>query len=303
MMAVRLAKLERITNFAKGIVAPLAEAWSASAGATVLIQSPQAEELQADELAETLDGWFWVLPVEMSGVRSGAFSLLIEQSLVVGPEAESGPTDERTAAAFARIIDEFLAAASNRLTASAGGSVALDRLGLREIPGGQATGLLSEFLGRGELVAVSFTAEIASSGAGAAPREGEVGVVFGGKLAADLAGPSRAASETINIPRRSVEPSAKAPLGMEPPAPAPAAAASPELTALLERARGLRLRLSAEVGRRTLTVRDLLGLRRGSSIDLSKSVTEPLELLIGAKRIAVGDAVVLPGGFGLRIRA
>jgi len=301
-MAVRLAKLERITNFAKGIVAPLAEIWSASAGATVLIQSPQAEELHADELAETLDGWFWVLPVEMSGVRSGAFSLLIEQSLVVGPDAERGPSDEKTAAAFARVIDEFLSAACDRLTASAGGSVALDRLGLREIPGGQAAGLLAEFMGRGELVAVSFTAEITSSAAGAAPCEGEVGVVFGGKLATDLAGPSRAAAETINIPRPSVEPSVNLPLGKEPPAPAAAGAGSPELTALLERARGLRLRLSAEVGRRTLTVGDLLGLRRGSSIDLSKSVTDPLELRIGAKRIALGDAVVLPDGFGLRLR-
>ena len=71
---------------------------------------------------------------------------------------------------------------------------------------------------------------------------------------------------------------------------------------LVERARGLRLKVSAEVGARTLTVEDLLALRAGSSIDLRRTVTEPLELRAGGRLIARGDAVVLERGFGLRLR-
>ena len=122
MCAVRLAELERVTTFARTIVAPLAEAWSRRAGATVRIDSPQAAEVVADELGQGLEGWFWVLPVEVTGVYSGAFSLLIEQSLLVSRGAPAGATDEKSAGRFAAIIDEFLAAAADRLTAASSGA-------------------------------------------------------------------------------------------------------------------------------------------------------------------------------------
>ncbi|MHC5058829.1 MAG: hypothetical protein ACYTKD_29590, partial [Planctomycetota bacterium] len=197
MCAVRLAELERVTTFAKSIVAPLAEAWSRRAGATVRIDSPQAAELVADELGRTLEGWFWVLPVEVTGVYSGAFSLLVEQSLLVSRGAPPGVTDEKSAGRFAAIIDEFLAAAADRLTAAVGSLITLDRLGLREVPGPQAAEILVEFLGRDELVAVSFAAEVGARGASESALSGGVAVVFGTGLAHELGGAHAAGADTV----------------------------------------------------------------------------------------------------------
>ena len=197
MCAVRLAELERVTTFAKAIVTPLSEAWSRRARATVRIDTPQAAELGAGELGQSLEGWFWVLPVEVTGVYSGAFSLLIEQSLLVSRGAPAGATDEKSAGRFAAIIDEFLAAAADRLTAAVGSAITLDRLGLREVPGKQAAEILVEFLGRGEFVVVSFAAELGATRASDSTRSGGVAVVFGTGLAGELGGAHAAGAETV----------------------------------------------------------------------------------------------------------
>ena len=293
MCAVHLDELERVTTLAKVVVASLAEAWSRRAGATVRIDDPQASELGADELGRTLGGWFWVLPVEVTGVYSGAFSLLVEQSLLVSEGSPPGVTDERSAGRFAAIIDEFLAAAADRLTATVGSAVTLDRLGLREVPGRQAADILVEFLGRDALVAVSFAAEVGALKASEKERSGGVAVVFGSSLARELGGGGRTGAETV-APRAAPR--------AAPVAPARKAAASAGIDALLERAGKLKLRLATEVGRRTLSLGDLLRLRRGSFIDLGKSVGDPLEVLIGGRHAAFGDAIVLPTGYGVRIR-
>lgn len=294
MCAVRLAELERVTTFAKAIVSPLAEAWSRRAGATVRIDSPQAAELGADELGESLEGWFWVLPVEVTGVYSGAFSLLVEQSLLVSPGAPAGVTDEKSAGRFAAIIDEFLAAAADRLTATVGSLITLDRLGLREVPGRQAAEILAEFLGRDELVAVSFAAELGARHASESARAGGVAVVFGAGLARELGGSHAAGADTV----APAAPAAAATRKAVSAAPGP----SDEIDALLERAGKFKLRLEAEVGRRQLPLGDLLRIRRGSVIDLGGSVADPLEVRLGGRLVAFGDAVVLPSGYGIRIR-
>lgn len=293
MCAARPDELERVTTLAKAVVAPLAEVWSKRAGATVRIDNPQAAELEADELGRSLEGWFWVLPVEVTGVYSGAFSLLIEQSLLVSHGAPPGVTDDISAGRFAAIIDEFLAAAADRLTATAGSAITLDRLGLREVPGAQAAEILVEFLGKDELVVVSFAAEVSALDASEAARSGGVAVVFGSGLARELGGSRATDAETVT------------PLSAlgAPPSLTPGRAPSAEvIDALFKRAGNLKLTLTAEVGRKTMLLGDLLRLRRGSVIDLGRSVGDPLEIRLGGRVAALGDAVVLPTGYGVRIR-
>jgi len=293
MCAVRLKELERVTSFASTIVAPLAEAWSRRAGATVRIDNPQAAELGADDLGQSLEGWFWVMPVEVTGVYSGAFSLLVEQSLLVSSGSPPGVTDEKSAGRFAAIIDEFLAAAADRLTAALGSHTTLDRLGFREVPGPQAAEILVEFLGRDEFVVVSFAAEIGALQASETAHSGGVAVVFGAGLAREIGGRHSAGAETV-APRAVPE----APASIEP----KRARRPSEIDALLKRAGKFKLRLMVEVGRKTLLLGEVMRLRRGSVIDLGRKVGDALEVRMAGRLAAHGDAVVLPSGYGVRIR-
>jgi len=61
------------------------------------------------------------------------------------------------------------------------------------------------------------------------------------------------------------------------------------------------LRVSVELGRTKILVRDLLQLGRGSVVELSKFAGEPLELLVNDKLIARGEVVVVNEKFGLRL--
>lgn len=61
------------------------------------------------------------------------------------------------------------------------------------------------------------------------------------------------------------------------------------------------LRVSVELGRTKILVRDLLQLGQGSVVELSKFAGEPLELLVNEKLIARGEVVVVNEKFGLRL--
>ena len=61
------------------------------------------------------------------------------------------------------------------------------------------------------------------------------------------------------------------------------------------------LRVSVELGRTKILVRDLLQLGQGSVVELSKFAGEPLELLVNDKLIARGEVVVVNEKFGLRL--
>jgi len=288
---VRIAELERAVGFARAVASPLAEVLSRLAGATILIESPQAERAAPAELAAGLSGVHWVVPVEIGGVHSGAMCVLVPRELAPEP------------AAFTAAADEFLARASDRLTAAEGGAVSLDRLGLREIPAESAGGALVEALGPLECIAVRFAARRASEAPPGARRE--VTVVFGGRLVREFA-PIGEAGETVVVRAERPAPSEAVGAG-ESPANGAAGSASPpppapDPQALVERAKGLPLRLSAELGRRRLPLGELLGLGPGSSIDMGRSVTEPIELRAGGRLVALVDAVLAGGRFGVRVR-
>ena len=61
------------------------------------------------------------------------------------------------------------------------------------------------------------------------------------------------------------------------------------------------LEVSAELGRATMLVNDLLQLGQGSVIELNKLAGEPLEILVNRRLVARGEAVVVNEKFGVRI--
>jgi len=61
------------------------------------------------------------------------------------------------------------------------------------------------------------------------------------------------------------------------------------------------LRVSVEVGRTKILIRDLLQLGQGSVVELTKFAGEPLEMLVNDKLIARGEVVVVNEKFGLRL--
>lgn len=61
------------------------------------------------------------------------------------------------------------------------------------------------------------------------------------------------------------------------------------------------LKVSVELGRTRMPVRELINLAQGSVIELSKLAGEPLEVYVNDKLIARGEAVVVNEKFGVRL--
>ena len=61
------------------------------------------------------------------------------------------------------------------------------------------------------------------------------------------------------------------------------------------------LKVSVELGRTRMLVRDLLNLGQGSVVELDKLAGEPMEILVNNKLIARGEAVVVNEKFGVRL--
>ncbi len=61
------------------------------------------------------------------------------------------------------------------------------------------------------------------------------------------------------------------------------------------------LKVTVELGRARMSVREILELGQGSVIELSKMAGEPLELLVNEKLVARGEVVVVNEKFGIRL--
>jgi flagellar motor switch protein FliN len=61
------------------------------------------------------------------------------------------------------------------------------------------------------------------------------------------------------------------------------------------------LKVTVELGRSKMAIRDILQLAQGSVVELSKFAGEPLEVLINDKLIARGEVVVVNEKFGIRL--
>jgi flagellar motor switch protein FliN/FliY len=61
------------------------------------------------------------------------------------------------------------------------------------------------------------------------------------------------------------------------------------------------LKVTVELGRSKMAIRDILQLSQGSVVELSKFAGEPLEVLVNDKLIARGEVVVVNEKFGIRL--
>jgi len=61
------------------------------------------------------------------------------------------------------------------------------------------------------------------------------------------------------------------------------------------------LRVTVELGRTKMSVKDLVNLGQGAVIELNKIAGEPLEVFVNDKLIARGEAVVVNEKFGVRL--
>ena len=61
------------------------------------------------------------------------------------------------------------------------------------------------------------------------------------------------------------------------------------------------LRVTVELGRSKMVVRDLLNLGQGSVVELNKLAGEPMEILVNDRLVARGEAVVVNEKFGVRL--
>jgi len=61
------------------------------------------------------------------------------------------------------------------------------------------------------------------------------------------------------------------------------------------------LKVTVELGRSKMAIRDILQLAQGSVVELSKFAGEPLEVLVNEKLIARGEVVVVNEKFGIRL--
>ncbi|MSQ23303.1 MAG: flagellar motor switch protein FliN [Chloroflexi bacterium] len=63
----------------------------------------------------------------------------------------------------------------------------------------------------------------------------------------------------------------------------------------------VRVRLSVQLGRAQLTIREVLGLGPGSVVELDKPANEPVDILVNDRLIAHGEIVVVDENFGIRV--
>ena len=61
------------------------------------------------------------------------------------------------------------------------------------------------------------------------------------------------------------------------------------------------MRITVELGRTKMTIKDILGLGEGSIIELEKLAGEPVDILVNDKLIAQGEVVVIDENFAVRV--
>lgn len=64
---------------------------------------------------------------------------------------------------------------------------------------------------------------------------------------------------------------------------------------------GVALRISVEVGSTSLTLSELLGLAKGSVVELDREADAPLDVLANGTLIARGEVVTIGGRYGIRV--
>ncbi len=84
-------------------------------------------------------------------------------------------------------------------------------------------------------------------------------------------------------------------------APSSTPAPSPAAVAALSVLHDVELVVTAELGRTTMPVRDVLNLNPGMVVEIDRMAGSPIDLLVNGRRIATGEVVVIDEEFGIRI--
>ncbi|MDG2014164.1 MAG: flagellar motor switch protein FliN [Pirellulaceae bacterium] len=61
--------------------------------------------------------------------------------------------------------------------------------------------------------------------------------------------------------------------------------------------------ISAELGRVTIPIGELMELNEGSVVELNRSVSSPIDLMAQGRRVATGEVVVVDDCFAVRIKS
>lgn len=72
-------------------------------------------------------------------------------------------------------------------------------------------------------------------------------------------------------------------------------------TANLDMLLDVNLQITVELGRSRLKFRDVLNLSNGSVVELSRQVSEPVDILVNGALLASGEVVVVDDHFAVRI--
>ncbi|MBI3762806.1 MAG: flagellar motor switch protein FliN [Chloroflexi bacterium] len=84
------------------------------------------------------------------------------------------------------------------------------------------------------------------------------------------------------------------------PLPASAPAALPGLSSI-DLLMDVPLRISVELGRTRMSVRQVLELQNGSVVELDRMAGEPVDVMVNDRLMARGEVVVVDDKFGIRI--
>lgn len=87
-----------------------------------------------------------------------------------------------------------------------------------------------------------------------------------------------------------------------PPAAAPRDAPPPEGARTLDLLLEVELPVSVSFGRAQLPLKDVLKLTSGSIVEMNRSISEPVEVIVNNCVIARGEVVVVGGNYGIRIQ-
>jgi flagellar motor switch protein FliN/FliY len=118
----------------------------------------------------------------------------------------------------------------------------------------------------------------------------------GGETARTVFGFSRALLEALDPPEKRDAGPAGGTMAVA------AAAAIGEPSRTLDLLLEVELPVSVSFGRAQLPLKDVLKLTTGSIVELNRSVTEPVEVIVNNCVIARGEVVVIEGNYGVRIQ-
>jgi flagellar motor switch protein FliN len=111
---------------------------------------------------------------------------------------------------------------------------------------------------------------------------------------------SHALAEAAETPGQTAP--AAAPPASAPGAPAPKPAAPGSAPGSIDLLLDVELPVSVSFGRAQLMLKDVLKLTTGSIVELNRSLSEPVEVIVNNCVIARGEVVVVEGNYGIRIK-